>query len=64
MMEDPEFIRLNAPHYRLLLTLRSTTDTRDRVIKLLGEALESWPGESGQGEKGIFCLRAAKIAAD
>jgi len=26
--------------------------------------LQSWPGESGQWDKWIFCLRAAKIAAD
>jgi diguanylate cyclase (GGDEF)-like protein len=25
---------------------------------------QRWPGESGQGDKWIFCLRAARIAAD
>jgi hypothetical protein len=25
---------------------------------------ERWPGESGQWDKWIFCLRAARIAAD
>jgi hypothetical protein len=25
---------------------------------------ERWPGESGQEDKWIFCLRAARIAAD
>jgi hypothetical protein len=27
-------------------------------------SIQRWPGESGQEDKWIFCLRAARIAAD
>jgi len=38
MREDPEIIRLNIRHYQELLKLRSTTETRQQVLKLLAEA--------------------------
>ena len=28
------------------------------------QVYQRWPGESGQGDKWIFCLRTARIAAD
>jgi hypothetical protein len=43
MMEDPEIIRLNIRHYRELLKLHGTTETRQQVLKLLAEAQEQLP---------------------
>jgi hypothetical protein len=34
------------------------------VEDFLALLVERWPGKSGQGDKWIFCLRAARIAAD
>jgi hypothetical protein len=43
IMEDPSIIQLNIRYYQRLLTLHSTTVTRDQVLKLLGEAWAQLP---------------------
>ncbi len=43
MMEDPHIIRLNIRHYRELLNLHSTEETRQQVLKLLARAQEQLP---------------------
>jgi hypothetical protein len=42
-MEDPDDIRLNILHYEHLLTLYCTEETREQLIRLLGEAQEQLP---------------------
>jgi len=38
--------------------------SRGERLPLVDSVPQRWPGESGQRDKWIFCLRAARIAAD
>lgn len=38
MREDPNIVRLNIRHYKELLKLRGTTESRQRITKLLSQA--------------------------
>jgi len=50
-------MRHRRPSDETLVTLRAKLED-------LPARSERWPGESGQRDKWIFCLRAARIAAD
>jgi DNA-binding winged helix-turn-helix (wHTH) protein len=46
------------------LVISAVARVLDIRLQTEESSLESWPGESGQGDKWSFCLTAAKMAAD